>query len=112
MLMKQVFLFLLVFLYSFSVRAEVQSTFEGPVKLKVWQHWQQSWNVENVTNPDEIKFVIERGFVEEGGIRLPYIKVKYRTYENTINRVRIQSEVYLPQDQWSMRKELRPAVEV
>lgn len=73
--MKKVVLCGLSFFCFFGV-AEVQSTFVGPVSLKVWAHWQDSWNVEDVTG-ESWEFELTRGSEGEA----PYVRLKYKTTE-------------------------------
>lgn len=66
------------------------------MELKVWQHWQQSWNVEDVTQDHLFEF--ERGFDEEAK---PLSTLKFKTELSNLE-ARIQCETYVPKDMWSM----------
>ncbi|MEZ4749357.1 MAG: hypothetical protein R3B54_01650 [Bdellovibrionota bacterium] len=57
----------------------VQSTFTGPASLKVWQHWQQSWNVEDVT-AGEWKFKLTRGM--DGPT--PFVSLEYKSSDKEL----------------------------
>ncbi|MEZ4816217.1 MAG: hypothetical protein R3A80_13610 [Bdellovibrionota bacterium] len=87
-------------LYSFQMNAGpvVQSTFKGPVELKVWQHWQQSWNVENASQ--DYLFEIQRG---EDLSHTPFVKIKFKNNQEGL-RAQINCESYVPKDMWSMHK--------
>lgn len=56
------------------LQAVVQSTFEGPVELKVWKHWQESWNVETPPSNNAKKFDLERGVELSGDA---YVSLRY-----------------------------------
>lgn len=82
-----------------SAFSQVQSTFKGPVALKVWQHWQQSWNVEN--NSSSYLFELERGISAD---KKPYVKLQLKSVLNNLE-ARLQCESYVPRDMWSMKLE-------
>ncbi len=42
----------------------IQSSFEGPLNLEVWKHWQASWNVER--REQAVDFQLARGWDSEG----------------------------------------------
>lgn len=77
--------------------AGVQSEFRGPVRLKVWQHWQQSWNVEDVT-ADNAQFFFERG--TENGV--PYIQLRYRNSAGQDLKARIRCDGYVRTALWNV----------
>lgn len=90
---------ILSFIFTHISVAEVQSVFKGPVELKVWQHWQQSWNVENVTSKH--LFELERGVSPDGKT---YLKLDLNSVMNELE-ARIKCVSYVPKDLWSMKVE-------
>ncbi len=76
---------------------KIQSSFKGPVSLKVWEHWQQSWNVEEVST--SYLFELQRGTQENGNA---YTTLKLKSVMNDLE-ARIQCESYVPRDMWSMQ---------
>lgn len=56
-----------------NVEGLVESRFVGPVDLRVWRHWQPSWNVENLTT--EPQFELIRGI---GGDHGAYVLLRVR----------------------------------
>ena len=79
----------------YAIYADAQSSFTGPIQIKVWKHWQQSWNVENVT-AENYQFTLVRG------IGSSEVILKYRTTETSLN-ASIKCEGYIKTDKWSMQ---------
>ncbi len=84
-------------LVSAPLYAQTQSLFKGPVQLKVWKHWQQSWNVENASS--EYLFELERGWEQNSS----YVKLKFKNTGANL-KARISCESYIPEGPWAMKK--------
>lgn len=94
--------FVFSFLFSISAFAadSVQSRFSGPVELKVWKHWQASWNVEEI-KPERYTFDLFRGHTDAGK---PFFRVHFNSLVK-VSEARLECEAYVANDMWSMRKE-------
>jgi hypothetical protein len=94
------FKILMGFLLLWASFAQAQSTFRGPVQLKVWRHWQQSWNVEEVPG-QRFQFELARG------LQGPGVVLKFRSERNDL-RATIKCDRYVKTGVWSMEDHAGP----
>jgi hypothetical protein len=83
----------------------IQGEFSGPVNLKIWKHWQQSWNVE-YQSPDSWTFQLIRGFTSDGQA---LVKVHFKTSATGLTAT-IQSELAVRSGEWDMSKKIGTAL--
>lgn len=79
---------------------KIQSRFVGPVNLKVWKHWQPSWNVEDDTS--NFRFALYRSASgEKGKVTLSLFNEK----ESDVTG-QLECEAYKRTEQWKVEKKL------
>lgn len=81
------------------VEGVVQSRFIGPTSLKIWKHWQQSWNVESLSD-NQFQFELIRAM---GNDSRPYVLLRVRG-ETPALAASIQSETFERTSQWAVEK--------
>jgi mannose-6-phosphate isomerase-like protein (cupin superfamily) len=89
-----------------AVQADVQSVFRAPVNLKVWQHYQPSWNVENVSAQNHL-VEVERGYRAD----TPYLQIRYKSTLKTLT-AEVGSEAYVPEGQWDVKTQSSPTYKI
>lgn len=80
----------------------IQSRFIGPTQIKVWRHWQQSWNVENTTSA--IQFELIRGLDASS---VPYVLLRYKSQEAGLRAV-IRSKSFDRKSEWEVASVAHP----
>lgn len=97
---------LLIAAVSLSASAEIQSEFRGPIQLKVWQHWQQSWNVEDVTG-NNAQFVFTRGT----NTNTPFAELRLRSVQGGL-QAKISCAAYVRTETWKVEEKPGRVLEV
>jgi len=78
----------------------IQSKFYGPVKAKVWQHWQQSWNVENLADEKSAIFNLVRGFDAQGK---SIVEIRFRHAKSENLTATLMCDSYIRDGQWNVK---------
>jgi len=77
------------------------SFFKGPVKLKIWKHWQPSWNVELESLQQEYQFELERKY-NHNGSELVTLKMRNQMYNEALATV--SCTVIVKTNGWNVEK--------
>lgn len=95
--------FLLATAFAGGARAEIQGRFVGPVSLKIWKHWQASWNVENTTPAEGSLFELIRARDRSGNA---YVTLNFRQRRrgDAPLRARLQCTAYVRNGDWSVEE--------
>ncbi len=91
---------------------KIQSSFEGPVDLEVWKHWQTAWNVERIEIQKPL-FELKRGFeeVKDGTTKGPaFLQLLYRGAKSTGLEVKFWGTAFVRGGQYDNRVEAIPEV--
>lgn len=91
---------------------KIQSSFEGPVELEVWKHWQSAWNVERIEIQKPV-FELKRGFEEpkDGSVNGPaFVQLLYRGAKASGLEVKFWGKAFVRGGQYDNRVEAIPEV--
>lgn len=100
------FIFVFCFFSSslFAANYQLQSRFTGPVRLKVWKHWQASWNVDLDLSASP-EFILSRGFLEkDDGTKTPVIRLEMLMLDEGGLRVRFTGEAFHRAGEYETRR--------